>query len=211
MTRQPLTIDFYADIACPWCYIGERRLQAALAAYPELVVERRWHPFQLNPQIPPEGEPWPDFVASKFGNPQQAQAIFAQVNAAGAPDGIQFAWDQIPTAPNTVILHRLIAAAPDETLRWQLIDALFVAHFSQGRDLSDPHVLRELAAGIGMATEQINAVLDGDAQAVEVDQALQATAARGITGVPVFVFANRFAVQGAQPLDVLQQALVRLQ
>lgn len=211
MTTEPLTIDFYADIACPWCYIGERRLQAVLAEHPDLTVERRWHPFQLNPQIPPAGEPWSDFVASKFGNAQQAQAIFARVNAAGAPDGIHFAWEQIPTAPNTVILHRLIAAAPDDSVRWQLIDGLFVAHFSAGQDLTDPAVLQELAIAAGMAADQIDAVLQGDAQAAEVRRALQATVARGVTGVPVFVFADRLVLHGAQPLEVLQQALARVQ
>ncbi|HEX7240834.1 MAG TPA: DsbA family protein, partial [Longimicrobiaceae bacterium] len=103
-----MQIEVYADVVCPWCWIGERRLEAALAQRPELRVRRSWRPFQLQPQMPPGGLPWAEFAAAKFGGAERARGMFAQVAAAGAADGVRFAWDRVATAPNTVDAHRLV-------------------------------------------------------------------------------------------------------
>src|SRR6478609_380926 len=108
-----LRIDLYADIACPWCYIGERRLTQALAARPDLHVERHWRPFQLQPDLPPSGIPWSDLIEQKFGGAARATAMFGRVAASGASNGIAFNFDQVTRAPNTADAHRLVLFAAE--------------------------------------------------------------------------------------------------
>ncbi len=206
-----MIIDIYADIVCPWCYIGERRLERALAQRPGLQVERRWQPFQLQPDMPAEGLSWADFAQQKFGGIERAQAAFDHVTAIGAGDGIQFAFDRVAGAPNTRDAHRLILFAAERGREWELVAALFAAHFAGGRNLSDRDELIAVAADAGLPADDARATLAGETYAAEVD-ASQAQAQRfGIQGVPCFVIDNRYAISGAQPVEVLLDALDRIQ
>ena len=166
-----MLIEVYSDIACPWCYIGERRLERALAARPEIQAECHWRPFQLQPDLPREGMPWRDLIDAKFGGAARAEAIFARVAQAGAPDGIDFRFDRMTIAPNTRDAHRLIAYAAGQGREWPMALALFAAHFTEGRDVGDRD---ELVERIKLEGKHFRERLTSD----EAKQALMAFMAR---------------------------------
>ncbi|HEX2202294.1 MAG TPA: DsbA family oxidoreductase [Longimicrobium sp.] len=204
-----MRIDVFADIACPWCYIGERRLKEALARRPEVEAEVRWWPFQLQPGFPREGTAWDEFVERKFGGWERARGMFAHVSRAGAEDGIRFDFERVAVAPNTRDAHRVMLLAQDEGKLWEAAEALFAGYFAEGRNVSDPSVLAGLAAAAGLDAARAREVLAGDAYAAEVDESQRVAARSGISGVPFFVFDERYAVSGAQPVDVLLQVIDR--
>ena len=202
-----MLIEVYADVVCPWCYIGERRLARALAERPDLAVERRWRPFQLQPQLPPNGVPWADFARAKFGGVAQAHAAFARVTAVGAEEGLTFAFDHVVSAPNTVDAHRLILHADRQGREWAMADALFAAYFAGGADLNDPDQLVTAAERAGLPAAESRAFLAGDEARDDVLASQAEAAELGITGVPFFVLDGSYAVSGAQPVAVFLRAL----
>lgn len=199
----PLRIDLFADIACPWCYVGEHRLRAALARFPDVEVVQHWHPFQLNPDLEP-GTPWAAFARAKFGGDVQAEALFTRMREVGAEVGIDFRFDLMPTAPNTLDAHRLILASQAPM---QMADRLFRAYFSEGADLNDPDTLVRLAAEANLPPEQTRALLASDAHAEDVRESQEALERLGVRGVPFYVFDQRLAVSGAQPTDVFADVI----
>jgi predicted DsbA family dithiol-disulfide isomerase len=206
-TVKTLTIDVFADVVCPWCYIGEHRLGRALAQRPELAVERRWRPYQLQPQMPAHGMPWEDFVRTKFGGLQRAQPMFDRVTQVGAADGLTFRFDRVASAPNTTDAHRLILFAADRGLEWEMAERLFRAHFAEGRDLNDRAQLIAMATEIGLGSEPVESRLAGPEKVSAVEASQEEAATLGISGVPFFVFDNRFGVSGAQPVETFLKAL----
>lgn len=205
-----MRIDLWADVVCPWCWIGETRLYRALDRRPEIEAEVSWRPFQLQPRMPAEGMPWDEFVERKFGGPQRARPMFAHVAAASAPDGLAFRFDAIPTAPNTRDPHRLILLAERAGAGRAMAEALFAGHFSRGRDLTDPEVLADLAAQAGLDSERVSAFIAGDELGREVDESQAEAASLGIQGVPFFVIDGRYAFSGAQPLETFLAVLDRV-
>ena len=202
-----MIVEVYADIVCPWCYIGTRRLARALAQRPQLQVERRWRPVQLQPGMPKPGLPWPEFVERKFGGPERARSAFAQVTAVGAAEGIEFDFERIANAPNTRDAHRLVLFAAREGREWELADALFAAYFAQGRDLGDHAHLADAAASAGLSRAEALAYLASDEGGAEVDASQREAYQTGVTGVPFYVLDDRYALSGAQPVEVFLQAL----
>lgn len=202
-----MLIDVYSDVVCPWCYIGERRLAKALVDQPDLEAEVRWRPFQLQPGMPEGGLPWVEFARQKFGAEDGAKAAFARVVAAGEPDGIRFDFDRVASAPNTVDAHRLILLAEDHGLQWEVADALFRAYFTEGRNLNDHEELVDLASGAGLDAADVREYLAGDAGTSEVHSSQEEARQLGITGVPFYVFDGRYALYGAQPVEVFEEAL----
>jgi predicted DsbA family dithiol-disulfide isomerase len=200
-------IDVFSDVVCPWCYIGERRLAAALAQRPGLRATRSWRPFQLQPEMPAEGIPWAEMVRSKFGGPERAGAMFRQVSAAGAPDGIRFEWERVATAPNTVDAHRLVLWAAGRGREWEMAEALFGAYFTEGRDLGSADDLADAAARAGLDPDEARALLAGDEGRDDVRRSQEEARSLGISGVPFFVIDGRWAVSGAQPVEVFLRAL----
>ena len=208
MPDAPLVLDVFADIACPWCYVGEARLTAALRQRPDLDVQRRWRPFQLQPQLPQGGLPWRTFAEEKFGGWQRAQGMFAQVEQAAANDGITFAFDQIASAPNTADAHRLLLwAERQEVGTFALADAIFRAHFAEGVDINDHDALARIAATAGLDVDAARAFLATDNLADAVAQSQQIAQRAGISGVPLYLFGNSFALSGAQPAETFVRAL----
>jgi predicted DsbA family dithiol-disulfide isomerase len=208
---QPLTIDVVSDVVCPWCYIGKKHLDDAIAAWtergnPAPVV--RWHPFQLNPDMPPQGMDRADYLQAKFGNPQGGPG-YQRVIAAAEAAQLVFEPQRIRRQPNTLQAHALIAAG-EQAGRPQIVDALFQAYFVDGADLCSQDSLRSVATGCGMDDAQIDAAFAQDS--------LQAVAARdaqvrkaGISGVPFFVIAQQVGVSGAQGSEALLDAFDRAQ
>lgn len=193
-----MLIEVYADIVCPWCFIGQHRLKRALALRPQLAVERTWLPFELNPEIPPEGIDRTLYLAAKFGGLERARQIYALVEETAARDGLVLHLDRVRRTPNTLDAHRLIALAARHGQAEALIDTLFRAYFQLGLDIGDREVLTALAAEAGLDPDEASAHLASDADRTAV-RAIQARARQlGIHAVPTFIFERRYALAGAQ-------------
>jgi predicted DsbA family dithiol-disulfide isomerase len=202
-----LKIDVYADIACPWCYIGEKRLEQALSMRPDLKAELRWRPFQLRPEMPKEGVPWSDFEVQKFGGHEKAQQIFARVTSTGAEDGIDFRFDRIQVAPNTQDAHRLVLFAREHGREWEAVAALFSAYFTEGRAVGELDTLVAIGEEIGLDAGAVRDYLQSDLNADAVTGSQQEAYSVGVEGVPFYVFDARYALSGAQPLETFLWAL----
>lgn len=204
-------IDVISDVVCPWCYVGKRRLEAALAMLagrePGFGAVVSFHPFQLNPQLPREGIDRRDYVASKFGG--RAGDIYARITAAGQSVGIPFAFDRIARQPNTFDAHRLTSWAQAGADAGALVERLFRAFFLEGRDIGDREVLAALAGEAGFDAGAARAFLDsgegGDRIAAMDVRARQL----GVEGVPYFVFNEKVAVSGAHEPAVLLDAIAQ--
>lgn len=200
-----MRLDIFSDPICPWCYIGKRRLERALAARPDAGIEVHWRAFQLNPEMPTEGMERQLYLELKFGGPAAAQRIYDTIAEAGSSEKIDFAFGKIVRTPNTVNAHRLIRRAAAEARQDAVVEVLFRRYFLEGADIGDTSVLLEAAAEAGLEAAGLEAYLDSEAEA-EAVRAEDALARRtGIQGVPTFIFANRYALSGAHEPEVLLQ------
>ena len=198
-----LTIDVISDVICPWCFIGKRRLEKALGGRPATV---RWHPFQLNPDMPREGIDRKEYRIRKFGSWERSLELDAQVAAAGRGEGIAFDFDRMARTPNTLDAHRIIWLAGERGVQDAVVEALFLAYFTDGRDLSDRATLAEVAAGAGLDRDEVVELLEGD-KGLDVVRAGEEQARRiGVSGVPFFVVNGKVALSGAQPPEMFLQA-----
>jgi predicted DsbA family dithiol-disulfide isomerase len=198
-----LTIDVISDVICPWCFIGKRRLEKALNGRPASV---RWHPFQLNPDMPSGGIDRKSYRIGKFGSWERSQELDAQVTAAGEDEGIAFRFDKMVRTPNTLDAHRVIWLAGERGVQDAVVEALFLAYFTDGRDLSDRAKLAEIAAEAGLDRAEVDGLLAG-AGGLDVVRAGEEQARRlGVSGVPFFVVNGWVALSGAQPPGLFRQA-----
>lgn len=209
---EPLRIDVISDVVCPWCYIGKRRLDAALAGRatdaPAIV---RWHPFQLNAELSLGGADRRTYMEHKFGGAQAVADMQQRVEAIGREVGIWFEFDRIRRQPNTLDAHRLVAWAQriDPVRTARLIEDLFRAYFTQGVDIGNIEELARLAAQSGFDSYRASAMLAGGEGRVTVAAADQRLRDMGVAGVPFFIFNQRVAVSGAQPVKVLLDAMMQ--
>ncbi|MCE2901807.1 MAG: DsbA family oxidoreductase [Gemmatimonas sp.] len=214
-TARTIALELYADLVCPWCWIGDRRLCAAIAqvqaAHPAVHFDLTWRPFQLDPTVPAAGRPWAEVIEQKFGGRANADPIFARVAEAGQADGIAFAFDRITTAPNTARGHGLVLHA-QQTGRdpRPLVEALFAAYFADGEDLGNHNTLMRIAAAHGVPEAEAREVLRSGRYDVDVQQSQREAARLGIRGVPFLVLEGQYGVSGAQPVEVYTQALARV-
>ena len=206
-----MRIDIVSDTICPWCFIGKRRLERALAQRPDIQFEIGWRPFQLNPDMPAEGMDRQTYVATKFGGDDRARQIYQRVRDAGAGDGIAFAFEKIARTPNTLDSHRLIRWAGSAGLQHQVVELLFRRYFLEGRDIGDRAVLTEVAAEAGMDAELVARLLDEGADLDLVREEDKVARDLGIQGVPCFILERKYAVSGAQDPEVFLQVFDRLQ
>jgi predicted DsbA family dithiol-disulfide isomerase len=209
-----VALELYADVVCPWCWIGDRRLFAALetvrAELPDVAFDLMWRPFQLDPTVPAEGRDWNEVVEQKFGGALRAQPMFERVASAGAGDGLQFAFDKLTRAPNTVKAHALVVHAQQAHHNpWPLVEALFAAYFQHGQDIGDDEVLVRIATECGLDEAVVRDQLAAGTHHVDVMQSQREAARLGIQGVPFLVLDGRFGVSGAQPTELFVEALRR--
>lgn len=206
-----LAIDIVSDVVCPWCFIGKRRLEAALRKLknerPEVVPRIRWLPFFLNPDTPEAGEPYRPYLEKKFGGPGKLAQIWAQITEAGRTAGIEFAFERIEQRANTLKAHRLIHRAQARGDAGALVERLFAAQFTEGQQVGDPAVLARLAAACGEDEQETLAYLDSEEDAAEVRAEFMRVQQSGVTGVPFFILAGRYGVGGAQPPELMLEAL----
>ena len=202
----PITVDIFHDTVCPWCRIGVAALQRALAGWEGPPVELHWHPFLLNPETPPEGEPFRATLAAKMG--QDPTPMFARVSEAGAAVGLEFNWPMIERSPNSIRSHLLYAILPED-LRTAMVERIGVAYFEHGRDIGDLETLKAIAAEGGVESELAARALERPELQAAILSEVEQAATLGISGVPLFIFDNRLAVSGAQSVEVFQSALAQ--
>ena len=211
MDKSPtgLRIDIVSDAVCPWCYIGKRQLERALTTLAQegLHFSVHWNPFQLNPDMPKEGRDRAAYRAQKFGSPERVREMDERVTGAAANVGLPFRLDLIQRTPNTLDAHRLIWLAGREGMQDAVMEAVFIAYFTQGRDIGDHDVLAECAAIGGMDRASVADFLGGEVAAQEMLAADRAAREAGVNGVPSFFLDGYGLYSGAMPAETMAEAL----
>ena len=202
-----MLLEIFSDTVCPWCYIGKRRLERALRLRPQPSLVRRWRAFQLNPGLPSSGMDRRQYMIAKFGSLDRAQRLYEAVSRVGAQEGIKFDFDRIVRTPNTVRSHRLLYAAAEEDKQPGLLELIFNAYFTEGRDIGEPDILAELGHEAGLSAAAIDdALVEGGRLDSAMTEDLQSRRI-GINGVPFFIFNGRFGLSGAQEPEALLNML----
>lgn len=197
-----LAVDVISDVICPWCYIGKRRLEKAIAALGRTVMVR-WLPFQLNPTMPTEGVSRREYRTKKFGSWEHSQELDARVVAVGQSEGIPFAFDRIERTPNTLDAHRLIRLAERQGVQDAVVEALFRAYFTEGRDISNRQALLDVVAKAGLNPHDAECLLNSP-DGLETIKDADALARRfRVEGVPLFIVNDTLTLSGAQQPDAI--------
>jgi predicted DsbA family dithiol-disulfide isomerase len=202
-----MIIDVVSDAVCPWCFVGKRRLEAALARSGDSDVSVRWRPYQLDPTIPVGGLERRAYMRAKFRDDARLAEVHARLKALGAEVNIQFDFEAISRAPNTLDAHRLIRWASEAGAQDAVVERLFADFFERGRDIGAADVLVEAAEACGMDGATARSRLAGQGDVAEVRAEIEHAQGMGVSGVPFFIFASRLAVSGAQSADVLARAI----
>lgn len=205
-----MQIDLFHDTACPWCRIGKRHLQLALAQWDGEPVQVRYRTFFLNERIPAAGEDFKPYMTAKAGGRVPLEQMFAGPSQAGERVGLRFDFEAISRAPNTLLSHRLIALTPDSH-KEAVIDAIYAAYFEQGRDIGDLEVLLEVAAAAGLERDALRALLQSDAATEQVLADVRWAQGAGISGVPFYIVDHKYAWSGAQPPEAIVQMLKQIE
>jgi len=204
-----LRIDIVSDAICPWCYIGKRQLERALVTLADegLHFSVHWNPFQLNPDMPKEGRDRMAYRVMKFGSAERARELDERVAGAAANVGLSFRQDLMLRTPNTLDAHRLIWLAGREGKQDAVVEALFIAYFTQGRDVGEHGVLADCAAQAGMDRAAVVDFLAGDVAAKEMLAADRSAREAGVNGVPSFFLDGYSLFSGAMPAETMVEAL----
>jgi predicted DsbA family dithiol-disulfide isomerase len=202
-----MIIDVVADVVCPWCYLGWRRLKSAVALRPDVQAQLVWRPYQLDPTLPEEGVDRKQYMANKFKDPDKLKAVHAALVEGGAEEGITFDFEAIALSPNTNAAHRVIRWALTAGVQDQVVEAMFAAYFTQGLDIGDPTVLADIAEAAGMERRVVLQLLaeGADKEAVTREHAMAIQG--GVTGVPFAIFAGKVAVVGAETPERIAEAI----
>ncbi|MDP3898272.1 MAG: DsbA family protein [Mesorhizobium sp.] len=207
--RLQVTVDVVSDVVCPWCFIGQKRLDKAVASLPEIDVAVHWRPFQLDPTIPPEGKDRKAYMLAKFGSEEKLRQIHDRIVPLGAADGIDFHFEKIKIAANTLDAHRVIrwAASAGDGVQDRVTRALFSANFEQGVYIGDKAELARIAGENGMDEAVVADLLATDADKDAVQAEIENAQRMGVSGVPFFVLDGKYAVSGAQDAATLADAI----
>ncbi len=204
-----IAVDVVSDVVCPWCFIGRQRLVTALASIPHIGADIHWRPFQLDATIPREGKDRRTYMLAKFGSEERLKQIHANIMPLGAAEGIAFDFEAITIAPNTLDAHRVIrwASTAGNGVQDRLVGELFSRYFERGENIGDASVLIEAAGASGMDASLVETLLPTDADREAVATEVSTASRMGITGVPCFLLAGKYAVMGAQDAETLAQAI----
>jgi predicted DsbA family dithiol-disulfide isomerase len=202
-----ITVDVYSDLICPWCFIGKKRLEKGIALAADPVVTVRWHPFQLNPDMPQEGTDRRAYRTKKFGSWERSQSMDADVAKAGRGEGLAFNYDKVERTPNTLDSHRVVWLAGERGMQDAVVEALFKAYFTEGRDLSDRATLAAVAVEAGLDAKEVDDLLSGDAGRDAVLDGERKARELGVSGVPFVVMNDTVTLSGAQPPETFRMAL----
>ncbi|HTV34787.1 MAG TPA: DsbA family oxidoreductase [Xanthobacteraceae bacterium] len=202
-------IEVVSDVVCPWCYIGKRRLEAAMAITPDVDVAINWRPYFLNDWIPREGIDRQTYLETKFGSAERYGVIAERIAAAAAMEGLPYAPEKISRQPNTLDCHRLILWSRSATDPARVKQRLMELYFAEGADLTDPKVLIKAAADCGMDADLVRRLLASDADVDRIETEATSAKEAGIDGVPCFIFGGHVIVTGAQSPEYLASAIER--
>jgi len=205
-----IKLDIISDPICPWCYIGKANLDRALAAHPDHPFLIEWHPFQLNPDMPPQGMDRREYLELKFGGKEAAIKIYAEIAQKAEEAGLEIDFAAIKRTPNTLNAHRLIHWAGIEGVQTFVVSALFRAYFVEGRDIGSTDVLCNIADASGMDADMVERLLNSDADVEYIRNKDAEARERGVRGVPTFIVANESVLTGAQPADLWGQVIVEI-
>jgi predicted DsbA family dithiol-disulfide isomerase len=205
--KKRVLIDVVSDVVCPWCYVGKHRLEAALALRPDVETEIHWRPYFLDPRVPREGMARVDYLSRKFGSDERIRPAHERLSRLGREEGIEFHFERIARQPNTLDAHRLIGWAEAAGRAAPVVEKIFSLFFSEGADLTQIETLLLAAEAGDLDIESIRRDLASERDVAAVEKAANSAAENGISGVPFFIFNNRFAVAGAQPPDMLAAAM----
>ncbi|MGJ5181391.1 DsbA family oxidoreductase [Bradyrhizobium oligotrophicum] len=206
-TLKPLIIDVVSDVVCPWCYIGKKRIEDALELVPDVPVELNFRPYFLNPWVPREGISREQYLTTKFGSVEAYKGIAGRVVAAAEQEGLSYHPDKVARQPNTIDCHRLIRWAGEIGKAPEMKQRLMELYFRDGGDLTDVEVLVKAAADCGLDAQVVRKMLATDEDVALVSAQAQEAAEKGISGVPTYVFAQKYAVSGAQDPQMLARAI----
>lgn len=205
-----MMIEIFEDIVCPWCRIGKKNLEDALANFTAEPVEVHFRAYQLDPSTPIEGSPFREVMLQKFrADEERLNGMLQQVTEAGKASGLHFDFSQVEKMPNTLKAHQLIAIAAEEHKK-PLVNGLFKAYFEDGKDIGHIDVLLEISEQLGMDREQTAALLNAKEGLDRVEDDLEFARQAGVTGVPFFVINQKYALTGAQPSAAFLQALEQI-
>lgn len=205
-----IRLDIFSDPICPWCYIGKSYLDRALEAHPDHPFEIEWHPFQLNPEMPPEGADRRSYLEAKFGGKQNAVSIYARVAEAAEAAGVSINFDTMNRVPNTLDAHRLIHWAGLEGRQAAMVSALFRAYFRDGKDIGDHATLAALAGDAGLDAALAARLLATEADRADIAARDAHARQRGVNAVPTYVIANQYVLSGAQTVDLWGRVIAEL-
>lgn len=210
MSQEIITIDVISDVACPWCYVGKRRLEAALNMWKGKPVQVNWHPFQLDPSMREEGMNRETYLNSKFGSIERVQQMVDHLTEVGKSVGIQFDFGDNWLAVNTLPLHQLLHVAREEGFGIELKERLLAAYFEETQHLNEKTVLYSIAQQFGWNNTKVDTIIADQDIATKVQAEIAHYQNRGVSGVPFFVFNDEFGISGAQPTEVFLEALESL-
>jgi len=202
-------VDVDSDVVCPWCYVGKRRLEEAIALVPDISVDIAWRPYFLNPWIPREGIDRQTYLETKFGSAERYAVIAERVAAAAAMEGLTYAFDKISRQPNTLDCHRLILWSRSATDPGRMKQRLMDLYFAEGADLTDTQTLIDAAVECGMDGDLVRRLLASDDDVERIESEANSAKEAGIDGVPCFVFGGSVIVTGAQSPEYLANAIAR--
>ena len=198
-----VSVDVISDVICPWCYIGKRRLEKAIAVLGDNHnVQVRWHPFQLNPKMPKEGINRKQYRTRKFGSWERSLELDAKVVAVGESEGIHFTFDKIDRTPNTVDAHRLICLADQHGCQDAVVEALFRAYFTEGLDVGNRQTLIDVGSEAGLDRQAVESMLDSNEGLDAIANAREMSQQHGVDGVPFFIINQKLTLAGAQESEV---------
>src|SRR4051812_33349806 len=208
MSQEPLTIDVFSDVVCPWCFIGKRRLEKAIAMT-DVPVAIRYNPYFLNDWIPREGIARDEYLTAKFGSPQRYEQIAQRVVVTASQEGLTYNPGSLKRQPNTIDCHRLIMWAGQVGKGPQMKQRLMDLYFTEGGDLTDTETLVKAAADVGLDPNEVRPLLASDTDVALVSEAAEKAKEAGIQGVPFFIFGGLLAVSGAQAAEELAKVIER--
>ncbi|MCW9032620.1 MAG: DsbA family oxidoreductase [Rhodospirillales bacterium] len=203
----PLSIDLVYDTVCPWCYVGKRRLEEALALRNNVEAEINWWPFLLNPGIPEDGMPYELYLSRRFGSVDRARKMNLSVEEAGQTSEIDFAFDNINKTPNSVNSHRLVLYAERFGKGQAAMETLFYAYFVNGKDIGDLEVLGDIGAQLGLERVDLISYLESTEMVEAVYSANRQAHGMGITSVPTFIINKTNVISGGQPAEVIARLI----
>lgn len=210
MEKEVISVEVVSDVACPWCYIGKKRLESALAAWEGTPVEVSWHPFELNPNIPHEGYNLNTYLSDKFGSDEQTTAMTNRLTAVGKEVGVAFNFRPDQLAMNTLPLHQLLHVAGEEGFKADLKERLLKAYFTDNTHLNDSASLIAIMSEFGWDAEKTKEVLADDSIAYAVKQEIGHYQNLGVSGVPFFIINGKYGISGAQPESVFLDAFAKV-